>query len=37
MIKLATEAGNKKAQALYSSLGFKQLPEMDGDDLVFGL
>ena len=37
MIKLATEVSNKKAQALYSSLGFKQLPEIDGEDLVFGL
>lgn len=36
-IKLATEANNTKAQKLYSSLGFKQLSEMDGDDLVFGL
>ena len=36
-IKLATEANNKKAQQLYTSLGFKQLSEMDGDDLVFGL
>ena len=35
-IKLATEAHNTKAQKLYISLGFKQLPEMDGDDLVFG-
>ncbi len=37
MIKLATETSNKKAQVLYSSLGFKQLLEMDGEDLVFGL
>lgn len=36
-IKLATEAVNTKAQALYRSLGFQQLPETDGDDLVFGL
>lgn len=36
-IKLSTEASNAKAQALYMSLGFKKLPEMDGDDLVFGL
>jgi len=36
-IKLATEANNIKAQQLYTSLGFKQLSEMDGDDLVFGL
>jgi diamine N-acetyltransferase len=37
MIKLATEEANKKAQVLYASLGFKLLPERDGDDLVFGL
>lgn len=36
-IKLATEKGNEKAQRLYRSLGFRQLPERDGDDLVFGL
>ncbi len=36
-IKLATEKANTKAQALYRSLGFHQLPELDGDDLVFGL
>ena len=36
-IKLATEKGNEKAQRLYTSLGFRLLPELDGDDLVFGL
>lgn len=36
-IKLATETHNTKAQQLYTSLGFKLLSEMDGDDLVFGL
>ena len=36
-IKLSTEPANIKAQALYRSLGFRQLDEMDGDDLVFGL
>jgi len=36
-IKLSTEAANAKAQALYRSLGFRQLDEMDGDDLVFCL
>lgn len=36
-IKLATEQCNLKAQSLYHSLGFAQLPELDGDDLVFGL
>ncbi len=36
-IKLATEACNTKAQQLYISLGFEKLPEMDGDDIVFGL
>lgn len=36
-IKLATETSNTNAQRLYVSLGFVQLPERDGDDLVFGL
>ena len=36
-IKLATEQSNEKAQQLYTSLGFRQLAELDGDDLVFGL
>ncbi len=36
-IKLATEKGNDKAQRLYRSLGFRLLPERDGDDIVFGL
>lgn len=36
-IKLAAEAVNTKAQKLYTALGFQQLSEMDGDDLVFGL
>lgn len=36
-IKLATEQCNLKAQSLYRSLGFAQLPELDGDNLVFGL
>lgn len=36
-IKLATETCNAKAQRLYMSLGFEKLPEMDGDDFVFGL
>ena len=35
-IKLSTEPCNTKAQALYLSLGFQKLEEMDGDDLVFG-
>ena len=37
LIKLATEASNVKAHALYKSLGFEKLDEMDGDDFVFGL
>lgn len=37
MIKLSTEAENRKAQRLYLSLGFRKLDELDGDDLVFGL
>ena len=36
-IKLATEVCNTKAQALYLSLGFEKLAEMDGDDIVSGL
>lgn len=36
-IKLATEICNTAAQALYISLGFEKLAEMDGDDIVFGL
>ena len=36
-IKLAAERSNEQAQRLYASLGFSRLPEMDGDDLVFGL
>ena len=36
-IKLSTEKENEKAQRLYRSLGFKLLPELDGDDLVFCL
>lgn len=36
-IKLATEKGNEKARRLYTSLGFRLLPELDGDNLVFGL
>ena len=36
-IRLAAERSNEKAQQLYTSLGFRQLAELDGDDLVFGL
>ena len=36
-IKLSTEVSNTTAQALYMSLGFQKLDEMDGDDIVFGL
>jgi diamine N-acetyltransferase len=36
-IKLAAERDNERAQRLYASLGFQLLPELDGDDLVFGL
>ncbi len=36
-IKLSTEGGNARAQALYLSLGFRKLDELDGDDLVFAL
>lgn len=36
-IKLSTERNNEKAQRLYCSLGFRLLPELDSDDLVFGL
>lgn len=34
-VKLAVEAANTRAQGLYRSLGFRQLPERDGDDLVY--
>ncbi len=34
-VKLAVEAANPRAQRLYRSLGFRQLPERDGDDLVY--
>ena len=34
-IKLSTERDNRKAQSLYSALGFHHCCEMDGDDLVF--
>ena len=34
-IRLSTEQNNEKAQRLYRSLGFRLLPVMDGDDLVF--
>lgn len=36
-IKLSTEVCNLKAQGLYTSLGFVQAAELDGDDLVFVL
>ena len=36
-VKLSTEKDNAKAQSLYVSLGFKLLPELDGDDAVFCL
>lgn len=34
-VKLSTEQENKKAQKLYTKLGFKQSEEKDGDDLIF--
>lgn len=34
-IRLSTEQNNEKAQRLYRSLGFRLLPALDGDDLVF--
>ncbi|MBQ2305818.1 MAG: GNAT family N-acetyltransferase [Firmicutes bacterium] len=36
-IKLSTEKSNERAQRLYLSLGFRELAELDGDDLVFGM
>ena len=36
-IKLSAEKDNEAAHRLYLSLGFALLPELDGDDLVFGL
>ena len=37
IIKLATEKNNKKAHKLYTSLGFKESSEIDGEDIVFVL
>lgn len=34
-VKLSTEQENKKAQKLYTKLGFKLSEEKDGDDLIF--
>lgn len=34
-IKLAVDKNNTKAHKLYTSLGFKETLEMDGEDLVF--
>ena len=36
-IKLAVEPDNTAAQRLYCVLGFSQLAETDGDDLVFSV
>ena len=36
-VRLAAEKDNAKAQRLYASLGFSLLPELDGDDLVYGI
>ena len=36
-VKLAAEKDNAGAQRLYASLGFALLPELDGDDLVYGI
>jgi len=36
-VKLAAEKDNERARRLYESLGFSLLPELDGDDLVYGL
>lgn len=36
-IKLAVEESNLRGQALYRSIGFERLDELDGDDLVFGI
>ena len=36
-LRLSTEAGNVKAQRLYTDIGVMKLDELDGDDLVFGL
>ena len=36
-IRVAVEQDNKKAQDLYTSLGFKKLNELDGDDFIFAL
>ncbi len=36
-IRVTVEQDNKKAQDLYTSLGFKKLNELDGDDFIFAL
>ena len=36
-IKVSSENCNEKAHCLYLSLGFQKLPELDGEDIVFGL
>ena len=36
-LKLSVVAENHKARALYLSLGFRLLDELDGNDLVYGL
>ncbi len=36
-VKLSAEKGNTRAHKLYVSLGLKKLPELDGDDFVFGI
>lgn len=36
-IRVAVEQDNKKAQDLYTSLDFKKLNELDGDDFIFAL
>ena len=36
-VKLSAEKENTRAHKLYVSLGLKKLPELDGDDIVFGI
>lgn len=36
-VKLSAEKENIRAHKLYVSLGLKKLPELDGDDIVFGI
>ena len=36
-IRLAVDERNRRAQAVYRRIGFRRLPERDGDELVFSI